>query len=133
MLTTISTGHEPINKRTTDLPTSSNLIQGANRPHHFGPTYTFQGQTILWIPRFSGTGIRRLFSLPTWGLICSSVSAIWIQSREVEAQVVYIIFRAMVLPFLRLSFRSRRASWSLFVHSCRDCEAVFRAALRILL
>ena len=46
-LTTVSTGHVPLTRGTTDAPTSSNLPQGAHRPHHFDPTRTFQGRSIL--------------------------------------------------------------------------------------
>lgn len=57
-------------RRTIELPSSNNLPQGASRPYHFGPTCTFQGHFILWVPgsRFSGAGSSRLFSLLIWGL-----------------------------------------------------------------
>ena len=84
VLTTISAGHVPITGGTTDPPTSNNLPQGASRPHHFGPIWTFQGHSILWVldSGFSGAGSRRLFSLPIWGLTQLSVPVIWILSRE---------------------------------------------------
>ena len=55
VLTTISVGHVPITEGTTKPATSNNLPQNARRPHHFGPTCTFQGHFILWVPgsRFS--------------------------------------------------------------------------------
>ena len=61
VLTTISIGYAPITGGTIEPPTSYNLPQGASRPHHFGPTCTFQGHFILWVPRskFSGAGSRR--------------------------------------------------------------------------
>ena len=70
VLTTVSVGHVPITEGTTKPPTSNNLPQNARRPHHFGPTCTFQGHFILWVPgsKFAGAGSRRLFSLPIWGL-----------------------------------------------------------------
>ena len=70
VLTTISVGHVLNTRGTTEPSTSNSLLQGASRPHHFGPTCTFQGHFILWVAgsKFSGTGNRRLFSLPIWGL-----------------------------------------------------------------
>lgn len=60
-LTTMSVGCEPFNKGNTDPSTSSNLPQGVNKPQRFGPTYTFQGQSILWVLRFSGVGAEDYF------------------------------------------------------------------------
>ena len=78
VLTTMSVGHVPITGGTTEPSTSNNLPQGTSRPHHLGPTCTFQGHFILWIPRskFPGAGSRRLFSLPTWGLTRLSVPVV---------------------------------------------------------
>ena len=110
VLTTVPVSHVPITGRTTEPPTSNNLPQGASRPHHLGPTCTFQGHFILWIPgsRFLGAGSRRLFSLPTRGLTRLSVPVICTLSGE--AHVVHSIFRALGLPSRGLSFRSRRVS-----------------------
>jgi len=93
VLTTMSAGQVPITRGTTDPPTSNNLPQGASRPHHFGPTCTFQGQSVLGVPgsRFSGAGIRRLFLLPIWGLSQLSMPVIW--TLNGEADVVCRIFR----------------------------------------
>ena len=110
VLTTMSISHVPITRGATEPPTSNNLPQGASRPHHLGPTCTFQGHFILWVPgsRFSEAGSRRLFSLPTQGITRLLVPIIWIVSRK--AHVVCSIFRALGLPPRGLSFRSRRVS-----------------------
>ena len=110
VLTTMSVGHVPITGGTTEPSTSNNLPQGTSRPHHLGPTCTFQGHFILWVPgsRFSEAGSRRLFSLPTWGLTPLSVSVIWILSGETH--VVCSIFRVLGLPSQGHSFRPRRVS-----------------------
>lgn len=132
VLTTMSAGHVPITVGMSDPPSSNNL-QGASRPHHLCPTYTFQGHSIFWVPgsRCSGVGSRRLFSLLIWALTCLPVPVIWILSRE--AHVVYSIFRVMGMLSLGLSFGSCRVSYSLFVHPRKYWESVFRAAWRTLL
>ena len=128
VLTTMSIGHVPITGGTTEPPTSNNLPQGASKPHHIGPTCTFQAH---FIPFYSlpSAGSRRFFLLPTWSLTQLSVPIIWILSGEAHA--VCSIFRVLGLPSRGLSFRSRRVSLSLFVHPCRDWESVLRAAVRI--
>jgi len=65
VLTTISIGHVPITGETTKPAISNNIPQGACRPNHFGPTCTFQGHLILWVPvsKFSGAGSRIFHSI----------------------------------------------------------------------
>jgi len=66
----MSAGRVPFTRVTTDPPASNKNPQDASRPHHWGPTCTFHGHSILQAlsSRFSGAGSRKLFSLPTWGL-----------------------------------------------------------------